>query len=286
MISLNDRIANCAKEEFDIIILAGQSNAWGCGIGEVKREFVPDARILMLCDDANAHFEKDEHGEDYLFIPSVVNKSITIAAEREKTGNFALIFAQKYLESGRLEAGRKILIINAAVGGTGFAKKQWGIGAPLYDRLCDMTKAALNLNGKNRVVTILWHQGEHDAFENSSFSDDERYAFYHSSISAMFKDYIKRFSLDGIPVVAGGFCGEWYEKYKNNCDIVIKATKAFLAENNGGFAESVGLLSNNEKNHNGDDIHFCREALYILGERFYLIFEEISNEKQDERGEN
>ena len=37
-----------------------------------------------------------------------------------------------------------------------------------------MINAGLSLNKNNRIVALLWHQGEHDTYENAQFSYDER----------------------------------------------------------------------------------------------------------------
>ncbi len=39
-----------------------------------------------------------------------------------------------------------------------------------------------------------------------------------------------------------------------------------------GGVETAGLLSNKQKVGNGDNIHFCREALRILGERYFAQY--------------
>lgn len=52
----------------DVVVLAGQSNAQGCGMGEVQNEYAPDARILMLKDTFNVRFEKNAEGKDYLLV--------------------------------------------------------------------------------------------------------------------------------------------------------------------------------------------------------------------------
>ena len=51
-------------EKYDIIVLGGQSNAEGYGVGPVSEEYVPDERILWLNDNANPRFEKDENNKD------------------------------------------------------------------------------------------------------------------------------------------------------------------------------------------------------------------------------
>ena len=65
---------NMCEEKFDIIIIAGQSNAEGFGVGPVECEYVPSDRILWLKDDADAHFEQVNGKEDPLII---VNGIIT-----------------------------------------------------------------------------------------------------------------------------------------------------------------------------------------------------------------
>lgn len=126
MKSSNALLKKFENEKYDIVVLAGQSNAHGHGLGPVENEFVPDERISLLTDDADICFKKDENGQDYLYLPEKCKKHISIATEfgtpENKTGNFALIFAKKYLERGLLKEGRKLLILRAAVGGTGFAR--------------------------------------------------------------------------------------------------------------------------------------------------------------------
>ena len=264
------------NDRFDIIVLAGQSNAYGFGIGPVESEFVENESIFFLSDNLDIHFEKDENGLDYLAIPEWQSNSIIRAKEKEaengKIGNLSLSFADKYINDGMLDEGRKILIVNAAVGGTGFMKKHWGVDAVLYRRLVELTKIALRLNHENRVVAVLWHQGEHDAFESPTMDKDTRCDFYYHSLLSMFYNYIDTFDLQGIPIIAGSFCDEWYSKNKDNCDAVLKALEKVLFTFGSTVVSSKGLMSNNEKNGNGDDIHFCREALYLLGERYFAEY--------------
>ena len=271
------------NDKFDIIVLAGQSNAYGFGIGPVESEFVENESILFLSDNLDIHFEKDENGQDYLAIPEWQSNSIIPAKEKEsengKIGNLSLSFSDKYIKDGMLEEGRKVLIVNAAVGGTGFMKKHWGVDAVLYRRLVELTSIALGLNPENRVVAVLWHQGEHDAFESPEMDKDTRCGFYYRSLLSMFNDYTNTFGLQDVPIIAGAFCNEWYEKNKESCDAVLVALGKVLLTFDSTVVCSKGLLSNNEKIGNGDDIHFCREALYILGERYFAEYKRTLNEK-------
>ena len=72
----------------------------------------------------------------------------------------------KSIESGKLKPGRKLLIIRAAIGGTGFSDERWGMTDDLYLRMIEMIKTALELNSKNKLAAFLWHQGETDAILN------------------------------------------------------------------------------------------------------------------------
>ena len=53
---------NEKTEKFDIIILAGQSNAEGNGLGKVRREFRPNDRTFILRDANRAAIYFDEKG--------------------------------------------------------------------------------------------------------------------------------------------------------------------------------------------------------------------------------
>lgn len=44
---------------------------------------------------------------------------------------------------------------------------------------------------------------------------------------------------------------------------------------NSAFIETSDLLSNNQMIANGDDIHFCRQALQELGYRYFLAFRKL-----------
>jgi len=72
-------------EKFDIIVLAGQSNAEGNGKGDAC-DYIPDMRILMMNDDSMPHFEKTgDKSRLVLNYPArdyVLRKSRRIKAEK------------------------------------------------------------------------------------------------------------------------------------------------------------------------------------------------------------
>ncbi len=260
-------------EKYDIIVLGGQSNAEGYGVGAATEEWIPDDRILWLNDNANPRFEKDENDKDVFKMDEATETKITIAEEpigsQGKVGKLAFFFAKGYIESGLLKNGRKLLIVNAAVGGTGFRDNQWGLGRGLYERLKRMTATAMIENPENRIVAFLWHQGECDSFENAAWSFEQKYATHKKNLGEMLDDFGEYFDCKNVPVISAGFCDEWYLKNKTSCDAILKAIKEVVEERGGAFVQTAGLKSNNEMNADGDDIHFCRESAHILGKKMF-----------------
>jgi len=256
------------KEKFDIIIQGGQSNAEGGGLGPIETEYKPCERILYL----NVQKKVETIGDRIVITYEQVPFEISVAAERYEVdglrSDFALSFAKAYLDNGFLAEDRKLLIIRAAVGGTGFQKEHWGLGKQLYNKLVEMADYALSLNPENRIVGFLWHQGEHDAFEGNT---PEK---FYKELKEMCLDVRARYG--NMPFIAGDFCHEWRNKNIEICKPIIDKIQKVVSElGNSGFVESVGLLSNNQKIGNGDDIHFCRESLYELGKRYFQNFYKI-----------
>jgi hypothetical protein len=186
----------------------------------------------------------------------------------EITGDFSLTFAEMYKKAGLLEEDRQLLIVRAAIGGTGFMRKQWGLGNLLHNKLVEMTDYALSLGEDCRVVGFLWHQGEHDAFEKNDPN------VFEGQLSTMLTSVRARYG--EMPVIAGDFVREWKQKNIELCEPIIEKIKKVLKEIGvSAFVETGDLPSNNEKTGNGDDIHFCRDSLRILGERYFEKFKTI-----------
>ena len=248
-------------DKYDIILQAGQSNADGYGHGPVEHPYAPDERILYLTagnPKAGEYYPKGE-------------LEISVAAERpiadkpgDLLGDFSLEFARKYVEDGRLAPGRKLLIVRTAVGGTGFLKEYWRVGDPLHQRMLRMTDYAMGLNGDNRLVGFLWHQGEHEA---AFLNDPQR---YHDEFTAVVKSVLERYG--DMPFVCGGFCSQWAQENQPACDNVQGVIRAVAGKVGGAYVETADLRSNDQRTGDGDTIHFCREDLQELGRRYFSAF--------------
>ena len=262
-------------EKADIILLAGQSNAEGYGIGDTNEPYQPDDRILMLCPDVNVGFTTDENGNETFGVTSPFSYSLGVAKEQEKDGNklgcLALSFAREYKKRALAE-NRSIIIVQTALGATGFEKGVWGVGKVLHNRMIEMTSYALGLNKENRLVAILWHQGEHEVVLSTA---EDLVSEHAKNLSDTLCDIRKNFG--NAPFITAGFCKDWEKENAQRCALLNTAVKRTVANDVcAAYVESdTTLLSNNEKTGNKDQIHFSREALYSLGEKFFEQFEKI-----------
>ena len=197
------------------------------------------------------------------------NFKIEVAQERMENdticGDFALSFARQYIKSASYKTDRKVLIIRCGVGGTSFAQNHWGMQDICYLKMLEMVDYALKLNESNRIVAFLWHQGESDVINQSSPKD------YFYCLSTMLHSVREKYGK--IPFIAGDFVHDWKDKNLAICEPIIQEIRHVVMNNETcGFVETDGLLSNDQQIQNGDDIHFCRNSLYELGDRYYKEF--------------
>ena len=245
-----------SKEEFDIIIQAGQSNAEGCGLGDAEKPYATNWSVWYLNSDFSISRAQERISGNFI------------------VGDFSLSFARKYMEDGNLKDGRKILIVRAAVGGTGFLDNHWKPTDDLYLRMMEMIKTALELNPKNKLVALLWHQGETDASLNSD------YQTYLGNLTTLVNNVRTTFECNDLPFIGGDFVRHWKMELINICEPVISAMKEVcLTIENAEFVETSELLSNDQKIGNKDSIHFCRESLYQLGLKYYDAYKRIDDAK-------
>jgi len=260
-----------SKDVFDIIIVAGQSNSEGCGIGPLEHPFIQSPEILMMENDYII-VARSGHGE-----PEKLKNEFTILTAGEKVrgndivGNFGLSFAEKYLYNGKLQSDRKLLLLMAGVGGTSFYAKRWGLEDDLFLRMMEMLKTAMALNKENRLVALLWHQGESDT------QNPDRDVHY-KNLTNLVKEVREVSEQDNLPFIAGDFVKNWYNENEEICKPIVTAIKDVCNDiGHSAFIETEGLQSNHEKVGDDDMIHFSREALYFLGHRYFNAFEDIIN---------
>lgn len=263
--------------KFDIIVVAGQSNAEGNGIATTLEKYHND-NVFQLTENSLTVY-----GYGLINYEKSDDFTVDFADYRKSsfrcTLDFSETFAESYIKNGFLKQNRKILIVKAAVGGTGFSLGQWGVGNPLHERMKDMIDSALALNPENKLVSFLWHQGEHDSFEQPELTPAAREEFYYNAFKQTANDIRNRYNVPNLPIIAGEMVNDWADKFKEATSAVENATKRVCGNiGHADVASSEGLSSNAQAvNWSADDIHFSAVALKELGKRYFDKYSEIIN---------
>lgn len=259
--SIKDLIGN--DTAYDIIVVAGQSNAEGNG-RSLKTTLFPyyrtDSDIKMLKHIPHIVWKNVSPSRKIQIIKFTDSYSFKDAAPfRAGSYGFSLFFAKLYKEK-YLQKGRKILLLNTAIGGTSFCCNHWGKGEPLSVNTMHMAQETLKVNTENRIKCVLWHQGESD----SDIDLPENY--YYDKLKEFVTDFRTTIGNDLI-FIFGDMQQNW-KKTMPNSYITSDATKRIVSElNNTAFVESDGLAGNIN-----DIIHFSKASQEELGNRYFAAF--------------
>lgn len=126
-----------------------------------------------------------------------------------------------------LPADRRLLVVPAAVGGTGFRTHGshagvWKVGLDLpgtpnlFARAVAHVRAALEAAGEgSRVRVVLWHQGETDGGKGRS---ENEYAADLDELITTFREVVP--TTADVPFLLGGLAPERLAAYPNHCGVV------------------------------------------------------------------
>ncbi|MBX3021789.1 MAG: DUF4214 domain-containing protein [Bdellovibrionales bacterium] len=257
-----------ASEVYDIIVIAGQSNAEGAGAGAFTDDHSQDGRIFQLGrynEDNLKVLPATDALQNWHYYPGV------------PSAGFATSFAREYVKS---KPGRKVLIVPAAKGSTSIL--EWENSGELYADMKMRVKHALSLNRENRVVAFLWHQGETDVdFIDRNNPAMPNAAVYGTRLQTLINSVRTDFAggATPFPFLAGDFVPSWYADHQSKFD-VRETTRSVLGRNTQAYyVSSYGLLSNYEANTSNEviqSIHFSAQAGIDFGKRYFTVF----NQKQ------
>lgn len=124
---------------------------------------------------------------------------------------FALAFARDFYVPNRLVGGRKVLLVPAGLGDTGFTDGRWGVGRDLYNNAVTLTAFILKRYPNAVLRGILWHQGEKDAAVGTSQSA------HAVQLDATLNGF--RSELGNVPIVVGGMVPEWVAADANRAPV-------------------------------------------------------------------
>lgn len=240
------------SEGYDIILLVGQSNMVGRS-GPIDPVLdATDAQILM-------------YGKD--------NRTVVLAQDPldhwdEISGDIGMgmSIAKAYIADGRLTGNRKVLLVPAADGGTGFAQGDWNDGDPQHENAITQVNEALALSGgTHQLVAICWHQGENDGGANrtkSQYSNDldNLITIFRNEITGA--DNTTPFIVGDL--IEGNTTGTKDQIRESLSELPTRVTYT-------AFTSSSGLVSN------GDNLHFDASSLRTFGQRYFNNFTVAEN---------
>lgn len=171
----------------DVFPIMGQSNAVGTQDASPYIDLTNDCAVPGTPDSvAGRIFQMRQSANSSTIINAdePLEHGSIITANRSATNSigFSVAFARWYRDNV-LAVGRSILLVPCASGGTGFSNNNWNPGNALYESAVTRTNTAMAKHASNKLIAVLWHQGEADA--NAGWSASQ----YTTAFAAMVSDY-------------------------------------------------------------------------------------------------
>jgi hypothetical protein len=162
-------------------------------------------------------------------------------------------------------------------------KVTWDPNKELFQTLVQRVKRVKSLNSGNRVVAVLWSQGERDI--------DVAKTPVNTYITKL-KELITKFRTDtgspNVPFLACGYSNDWLRGNALKSQYISEMTKMSCTDYTGELIRSAtkrtgqfvfpnfGYVSiNNVQTVRGDPVHYSFAGLRTLGERFWRVYNVI-----------
>ncbi|EEA7833601.1 sialate O-acetylesterase, partial [Salmonella enterica subsp. enterica] len=242
-------------EYYFVIPVAGQSNmmAYGEGLPLPDTLDAPHPRIKQLARRAtvtpggaacqyNDVIPLDHCPHDVQNMSGLNHPHADLSKGQYGCVGQALHIAKKLLPYIPEEAG--ILIVPCSRGGAAFtqgadgtfnaasgateASARWGVGKPLYQDLISRTRAALDKNPKNRLLAVVWMQGEFDMSSASYAQQPAQFAAMVKQFRTDMADHAAQmpdFKADSVPWICGDTTYYWKNTYPTQYDTVYGGYK-------------------------------------------------------------
>lgn len=222
---------------YDVILLVGQSNMVG-RYGSIDPVLdATDSRVMQY-GTTRQTLELAENPLDH-------------RDEGADTVGLGLSLGKAYADN-YLEAGRKVLLVPAAKGGTGFSDGYWVQGGQGYNNAIGRANEAIALGENSRIVLIAWHQGEKD----NALTESE-YANFLDTLISEFRGGITGAS--DVPFIVGEIPTA-SNSYGAGVDAALNNTTQRVS--NTGFVTTEDLSLGN------DSLHFTAESCRTMGSRY------------------
>jgi hypothetical protein len=244
-----------ASVGWDIILVAGQSNAAGRGLG-INAEYLdaPDARVYQFANLSSPFADQVVLAKDPLFHQELPGSTV----------GFPMTFAKLY--AATVPSNRRVLIVPTAHGDTGFGSTgeyTWRVGQSgpinLWSLALAQMAKALALPGQNRVAAILWHQGEANSGTTPST--------YRTDMLALIDSARANFG-DDVPFVLGQMSPSRIASSPGYAAIDAVHQEIPSLRDHCAFWKAVPLY-----NSSGDVVHFSADGQRINGQTAFHAYE-------------
>ncbi len=253
--------ASSEPEFFYVIVLAGQSNAMSYGEGLPLPDGIdaPHPRIKQLARRAtvtpggkpcqyNEVIPADHCLHDVQNMSGLNHPHADLAAGQYGCVGQGLHIAKKLLPYLPDNAG--ILLVPCCRGGSAFtqgsdgsfsetsgateASARWGVGKPLYRDLISRTKAALDNNPKNRLLAVVWMQGEFDMAGANYAQQPALFTLMVQQFRTELASNLMQLpecSVDKVPWICGDTTHYWKDTYPAQYEAVYGSYRNRESEN-------------------------------------------------------
>ncbi|PSY65940.1 DUF6645 domain-containing protein [Escherichia sp. 20412-1] len=247
-------------EYYYVVVLAGQSNgmAYGEGIPLPETYDRPDSRIKQLARRStvtpggaacayNDVIQADHCLHDVQDMSGYNHPKADLNKGQYGCVSQGLHIAKKLLPYIPQNAG--ILLVPCCRGGSAFTtgadgsfseatgasadSARWGTGKPLYQDLVSRTKAALAKNPKNRLLAVVWMQGEGDLAGGSTQHNGLFTAMvqqFRTDLSSLAAQCVSG-NAATVPWICGDTTYYWKNKYATQYEAIYGAYKNLSAQN-------------------------------------------------------
>ncbi|HAX5206075.1 TPA: sialate O-acetylesterase [Escherichia coli] len=252
--STSGAVSSSEPDYYYVVVLAGQSNgmAYGEGLPLPETYDRPEARIKQLARRStvtpggeacsyNDIIPADHCLHDVQDMSGFNHPKADLTKGQYGCVGQGLHIAKKLLPFMPSDAG--ILLVPCCRGSSGFttgtegsfsessgataASAKWGTGKPLYQDLISRTKAALAKNPKNRLLAVVWMQGENDLASGSQQHNGLFTAMVNQYRTDL-ADYAAQCvsgSADTVPWICGDTTYYWKDTYATQYEAVYGGYK-------------------------------------------------------------
>jgi len=261
-----------SEKVYDIIVVAGQSNAEGVGLGATVDDTSNDDKI----------FQVGRVGEDNMKVIPAKDPLQSWSYPNNAVG-FAMSFAREYAKT--LAPNHRVLLVPVAYGGSSILV--WEKSQNLYTDMKARVMAAIQSKPGSKVVAFLWHQGETDMiFINGKNPNMPNAKFYGAKLVEFLVNVRTDFPSSPIfPIIMGEPVPSWFKRKSARCK-VMKEIKSIAKQGHElYFAGADGLKSNVEDGVSNDEnqgIHFSAKAQTQYGKKYFKVFSERRSDNAED----